>query len=84
VLWTEHQGELRARADLIVIGEADRFDGLDESLQDLRPVATVVSITGYTARIAVRVTMLALAAKPSSTWRGSQGLRASFSAKQKE
>jgi hypothetical protein len=30
------------------------------------------------------VTVLALAAKPSSTWRGSHGLRASFSAKQKE
>src|SRR5437763_44073 len=48
------------------------------------PVATVVSMTGYTARTAVMVTVLALAAKPSSTWRGSQGLRASFSAKQKE
>src|SRR5262249_4455763 len=34
VLWTEHQGELRSRADLIVIGEPDRFDGLDEGLQD--------------------------------------------------
>ena len=35
VLRTEHQGELRSRADLIVIGEPDRFDGLDEGLQDL-------------------------------------------------
>src|SRR2546422_4687349 len=35
VLRTDHQGELRSRADLIVIGEPDRFDGLDEGLQDL-------------------------------------------------
>src|SRR5215472_3793390 len=35
VLWTEYQGELRSCADLIVIGEADSFDGLDKGLQDL-------------------------------------------------
>ena len=47
------------------------------------PVATVVSMTVMTPLMPATMTVLAPGLYPSSTWRDSQGLRSSFSAKQK-